>query len=51
MEKISKELQEDIDSALARDRQQFDRKFDAVRDNLSETMKVRPHVVHLNFLY
>ncbi|KAJ7271625.1 hypothetical protein C8J57DRAFT_1129656 [Mycena rebaudengoi] len=37
MHRISEEIGEDIDQALARDRVQFDRKFNAVQEQLEET--------------
>jgi hypothetical protein len=40
MLRVREEMRRDIDHSLARDRQQFDRKFDAVQDKLEE-MKVR----------
>lgn len=40
---VRREMREDIDISLARDRQQFDRKFDAIQDNLEE-MKVSSYV-------
>ncbi|KAJ7801495.1 hypothetical protein B0H13DRAFT_1932235, partial [Mycena leptocephala] len=39
MLRVREEMQRDIDHSLARDRQQFDRKFDAVQDKL-EDMRV-----------
>ncbi|KAJ7462562.1 hypothetical protein FB451DRAFT_1266995 [Mycena latifolia] len=36
MLRVREEMQRDIDHSLARDRQQFDRKFDAVQDKLEE---------------